>query len=105
MGLISRYHRGGNHKLSGFQATVGLVLFALAAVLITLGVWKMVTVFSAYNNRYVKYDAMIVDAGIRNGVDPNLLKAVIWRESRFDRTAIGSKGEVGLMQIMPKYAG
>ena len=48
---------------------------------------------------------MIEQAGLRNGVDPCLLKAVIWRESRFDRTAIGSKGEVGLMQVMPKYAG
>lgn len=33
------------------------------------------------------------------GVDPQLVRAVIFQESRFDRRAIGSKGEVGLMQI------
>lgn len=47
------------------------------------------------------YDRFIQNAGIRHNIDPALIKAVIWRESRFDHTAFGSKGEVGLMQIMP----
>lgn len=52
------------------------------------------------------YDKLIVDAAKRNRLDPNLVRAVIWRESRFDYKAKGLKGEVGLMQIMPgeKYA-
>lgn len=33
-------------------------------------------------------------------VDPALIKAVIWRESKFDPHARGTKGETGLMQIM-----
>lgn len=47
------------------------------------------------------YDSFIQIAGARHNIDPALIKAVIWRESRFDHTAFGSKGEVGLMQIMP----
>lgn len=47
------------------------------------------------------YDRFIQHAGIKNNVDPALIKAVIWRESRFDHTACGGKGEIGLMQIMP----
>ena len=47
------------------------------------------------------YNRFILDASLRNHIDPFLLKALIWRESRFNHIAIGGKGEVGLMQIMP----
>jgi soluble lytic murein transglycosylase len=46
-----------------------------------------------------RYDELIDAAAARYGVDPLLVKAVIWRESRFRAEARGSKGEVGLMQI------
>ena len=45
-------------------------------------------------------DRNILAAARQHGLDPALLKAVVWRESRFDPRAGGSKGEVGLMQIM-----
>jgi soluble lytic murein transglycosylase len=45
-------------------------------------------------------DRNIRAASRKYGVDPALIKAVIWRESRFDPYARGSKGETGLMQIM-----
>ena len=47
-------------------------------------------------------DVPILNAARRYGVDPALVKAVVWRESRFDPQARGTKGELGLMQIMPK---
>ena len=50
------------------------------------------------------YDHLIVEAAKRNRLDPNLVRAVIWRESRFDYRAKGLKGEIGLMQIMPGSA-
>ncbi|MDX1435127.1 MAG: lytic transglycosylase domain-containing protein [Gammaproteobacteria bacterium] len=38
---------------------------------------------------------------VRNGLDPELVLAVIQVESNFDRFAISSAGARGLMQIMP----
>ena len=42
---------------------------------------------------------VIQAAAVRYEVDPALIKAVIWRESRFDPTAQGTAGELGLMQL------
>lgn len=36
-------------------------------------------------------------------IDSNLVAAVIATESRFDTTKVGTKGEIGLMQIRPEY--
>ena len=45
-------------------------------------------------------DKPILAAARRHGVEPALVKAVVWRESRFDPLARGRQGEIGLMQIM-----
>ncbi len=45
-------------------------------------------------------DSVILAASSKYGVDPALVKAVVWRESWFDPDAKGTSGEVGLMQIM-----
>jgi soluble lytic murein transglycosylase len=49
--------------------------------------------------REKKFFPEIKTAAQRYNVDPFLLKAVVWRESRFNPDARGSKGEIGLMQI------
>lgn len=46
-----------------------------------------------------RYDGLIRAVAIRNGLPPELVKAVVWRESRFDAEARGSHGEFGLMQV------
>jgi len=43
-------------------------------------------------------------AAQRYGVDPLLVRAVVWRESRFRPDARGTKGEIGLMQIQETAA-
>src|SRR5712671_6566347 len=44
-------------------------------------------------------DGAIRAAAQRYGVDPALVKAVVWRESRFNPHVRGRAREIGLMQI------
>ena len=42
---------------------------------------------------------LIEQMALRHQVPASLVRAVIWKESRFDQFTVGSKGEIGLMQI------
>ena len=57
-----------------------------------------------FRERYNRFDALIAQAGARYGVDPSLIKAVIWRESRFQPHMVGAQGERGLMQLTERAA-
>ena len=57
-----------------------------------------------YQWRDHSQDIPILAAARRYGVEPALVKAVVWRESRFHPQARGSRGEIGLMQVMLKAA-
>ncbi len=47
------------------------------------------------------YDPLIVNVAREEGVDPFLVRALIWRESRFDYLTHGTADEHGLMQVTP----
>jgi Transglycosylase SLT domain len=50
------------------------------------------------------YLPAIVHEAEANGVPPALVDAVVRIESRYDPAAVGSVGEIGLMQVRPKTA-
>ncbi len=52
-----------------------------------------------YEWRDHSQDGPILAAARRYGLEPALVKAVVWRESRFNPRRRGAAGEVGLMQI------
>lgn len=54
--------------------------------------------------RFHQYDPIITSVAAEHRLDPILVKAVIWRESRFDRKKYGTAGERGLMQVSAKAA-
>ena len=47
------------------------------------------------------YDPLIVNIARSDEVDPFLIRALIWRESRFDPLTHGAADEHGLMQVRP----
>ena len=71
-------------------------------VLITIGALSLAFFGDRWRRAHLEssQDRNILTASRKYGVDPALVKAVVWRESRFDPRARGTKDEVGLMQIM-----
>ena len=71
-----------------------LIWFALFLLVDGIvGVWWW------YERRERSQDRVILAAAQRYGMEPALVKAVVWRESWFDPDARGKAGELGLMQI------
>jgi soluble lytic murein transglycosylase len=77
------------------KSRVRLILIVIGLLLLTFlaDQWRRAHLESSQ-------DKNILAASRKYSVDPALIKAVIWRESRFDPHARGSKRETGLMQIM-----
>jgi soluble lytic murein transglycosylase-like protein len=49
-------------------------------------------------------DWIIFRAGVKEGVDPRFIHAVIWQESKYQAEARSHAGAQGLMQLMPATA-
>jgi len=75
-------------------ALLGAVAFWIASNYRAYEVQELI-----FTNRYQRYDSLIEQAARRYHVSPSLIKAVIWRESRFQPDMRGNAGERGLMQI------
>ena len=52
----------------------------------------------------VRIDEILVEAGVKYGVEPLLLYSVMRQESAFNSSAVSHKGARGLMQLMPATA-
>jgi soluble lytic murein transglycosylase len=84
------------------------VLLALAAGFGYLAARSGDPVYTFYEwmspARFHQYDHLIRSVAIEHHLDPMLVKAVVWRESRFDPGKHGTAGERGLMQVSEKAA-
>jgi soluble lytic murein transglycosylase len=78
-------------------------LRAISILILLLGA---VAVFFCWRElqREKKYLPQIRAAAARFKVDPLLVKAVVWRESKFHPNVRGKAGEIGLMQIQEMAA-
>jgi len=84
------------------------ILLALGAGFAYLAARSGDPVYTVYEwispARFQQYDGMIESVATAHRLDPMLVKAVVWRESRFDPQKYGSVGERGLMQVSEKAA-
>ena len=78
--------------LLSLATAAGLALYASHDPVYTIHEWIDASHFR-------QYDGIIQRAGEKYGVDPMLIKAVIWRESAFHPEKVGKDGERGLMQV------
>jgi len=67
-------------------------LLCVACVNIALLIWWN-------GKREHQYDPEIIAAARKYRLEPALVKAVIWQESKFNPKARGKAGEIGLMQV------
>jgi peptidoglycan lytic transglycosylase len=88
-----------------------LIICAMLATAAGLGLLLMKSGDSTYTlhewispGRFQQHDALIRAVAAEHHLDPMLVKAVVWRESRFDARKFGSAGERGLMQVSEKAA-
>lgn len=96
--------RGYRRRYTQKFHTLILILVSGVALLAAFGAWKAYSAIREYQVSRDAYDDIILETANRYGVDPALVKAVIWRESRFRPYVRGKAGEIGLMQIMPDKA-
>ncbi|MDB6108533.1 MAG: mltE [Pedosphaera sp.] len=85
----------------GYKHRVKRLLFLMLLLLLTGagGYWGW------HEWRDHSQDTPILAAARFYGVEPALVKAVVWRESRFNADRRGRAGEIGLMQIREGAAG
>jgi soluble lytic murein transglycosylase len=83
-------------------------MLALAAGFAYLAVRSGDPIYTFYEwmspARFHQHDRLIRTVATEHHLDPMLVKAVVWRESRFDPKKYGSRGERGLMQVSERAA-
>jgi soluble lytic murein transglycosylase len=89
--------------------TASLALFGILAAVLCVYIMssedpKYLLRETIFSWRFNQYDDLIRQASERYGVAPELIKAVIWRESQFQPRKVGLQGERGLMQITERAA-
>jgi len=84
------------------------VLLAIAAAFAYVAVKSGDPLYAFYEwmspARFHQYDRLIRSVALEHHLDPMLVKAVVWRESRFDPKKHGTHGERGLMQVSERAA-
>jgi len=90
---------------------LNLILCLLIALVVGFGYLALRSgdaLYSVYEwvspARFSQYDPIIISVAAEHRLDPMLVKAVVWRESRFDNRKYGTAGERGLMQVSAKAA-
>jgi len=79
------------------------LIFLLISLVFLSTCWYIYRYYEPLFFAKTNYSFLIEDVAQRHCIDPSLLKAVIWQESRFQPNIRGKSNEIGLMQIRPEY--
>ncbi len=88
-----------------------ILYLAVLLVVCAIGILSLINLRYAVSNLYtyylqkhypLKYSEQIISYSGQFNLDPSLVSAVIYEESRFNPDAVSEKGARGLMQIMPE---
>ncbi|MDX2227253.1 MAG: lytic transglycosylase domain-containing protein, partial [Verrucomicrobiae bacterium] len=79
-------------------------IFILVCLLALLGAGAYFGRRYFEDKRVHRFDALIAKVAAENSIDPQLVRAVVWRETNFVPESVGLDGERGLMQLMPDAA-
>jgi soluble lytic murein transglycosylase len=85
--------------------TLGVV--AVLAALVGIGGWWITSSEPDWYARVrypLRYERLITSHARTYDLDPALLAAVVYTESRFDPGAVSGAGAIGLMQLLPETA-
>jgi soluble lytic murein transglycosylase len=88
------------------RGRLGLVALLVAAGMASVAVWTVRTEPEWYQQlRYpLRYEAIVRTHAQNYDLQPTLLAAVIYTESKFDADARSGAGAIGLMQLLPETA-
>jgi len=95
------------------QGRLGLPEGIILALIVVGGIfgWLLMTGDPFYTLReklpgstFNAFDDLIQQTADRYQIEPELVKAVVWQESRFRPDTVGKAGERGLMQVMEPAA-
>ena len=66
--------------------------------------WRSLGKLKVERRTYAQAVQAIYKEAARYNIDPNLVVAIVWQESRFRPSAVSEKNARGLMQLMPETA-
>ncbi len=91
--------------LTGKGRPVKHFAFALFALFLALPLSARTLATNAFPAPMPQYLAdIITEAGAQHHVDPNLIAAMAYKESRFNPNAVSWRGAQGILQLMPRTA-
>ncbi len=98
-----RVHRQRRHIRERWALVAGLLVLLVGAGALTVHL-----AMPAWYARLwypMEHVSAITAEAAAAGVEPDLIAAVIYRESKFKEDALSDRGAVGLMQVLPETAG
>ena len=97
-GRVRRRRNSGSTRWMGTAALISLIAASAVVVHMSMPSWYARIWYP------MEHAPAIVAESEASGVQPDLIAAVIYQESKFSEVARSNRGAVGLMQVLPETA-